>query len=155
MKKFKFQLNTPLKVKRTLEDVKKLELAEALSVKNHEENRLRCLEHAETSLREEMFASLSTTAKIKQLRVYAGNIYKIRTDADLQRLAVQNAKNAYESAIESYMASKKDRQILEKLKEKQYHHHIQEFNRYEQKQSDESAINSFSRREGNPTDAGE
>ena len=40
MKRFKFKLETPLKVKQTIEKIKKQQLYEAISLKRREEKRL-------------------------------------------------------------------------------------------------------------------
>ena len=153
MKKFKFRLSTPLKVKQMLEDIKKQELADAIAAKNREANRLQLLKTTELRIRNEMFNSLSKATEIQELKGYDSCLYKIRVQTNSQRIAVQTADEAYETVRISFIESKRDRQILEKVREKKYITHIQEMNRDEQKQSDESAIISFSRREGDSTDA--
>lgn len=147
MKKFRFKLATPLKVKQMMEDIKKLELAETIAVKHREEERLRCIESSKLRMQQQMLSHLAKSARVFEVKNYHGFLYKVNIDVEYQRKQVQRAREAYDATLRSYMITKTERQTLDKLREKQYSRYMEEVNKEEQKQSDESAMNSFVRQE--------
>lgn len=147
MRKFKFKLKTPLKVKKLKEKMSRQQLASAIARENQEKRILRLLHKEKSNLDANMQKSLRTSIKVDEL--YKINNYLLNLDNKIKlqgNLVSKAKKNCHDSRL-SFIKSKKERQILEKIKQKTFALYMQEANSEEQKISDEIAISNFCRRE--------
>lgn len=147
MRKFKFKLKTPLKVKRLREKMSRQQLASAIARENQEKRILRLLHKEKSNLDADMQKSLRNFIKVDEL--YKINNYLLNLDNKIKlqgNLVSKAKKNCHDSRL-SFIKSKKERQILEKIKQKTFTLYMQEASREEQKSSDEIAISNFCRRE--------
>lgn len=148
MKKFKFKLETPLKVKKINEDLCKQKLAEAILAKSKEENRLNNLLMTEVKIKAELKDKLSDSIKVEDLCLFNTYIDDLNSGIQFQKIAVDNAILAYDRSRLTFIETRKERQVFEKIKEKRFVAYLKEINSEEQKISDESAVTSLIFREG-------
>lgn len=141
MKKFKFKLETPLKIKKINEEIRKQKLAEAINIKNKEENRLKALIRIDSDIKSELKYSLQESLKAKDLSLLATYMSHIKSDIHAQEITFKNAMMAYEKTRLSFIDIKKERQIFEKIRENKLNSYFKEINLEEQKITDEAAAN--------------
>lgn len=147
MRKFKFKLKTPLKVKQMEEKVKKQKLAAAIARQNYEKKLLKTLLTQRLALDSDLQKNLEISIKVEELYVYINYMETIKRQIENQKKSLFKAKEDCNKTRSSFIESRKERQILEKIKQKSFKTYIEEINREEQKLSDEIAISNFCRRE--------
>jgi len=143
MKKFNFKLETPLKVKKITENLRKQKLAEAILVKSKEESRLNNLLLTDVKIKGELKNKLSASVEAQDLCLFNTYIDDLNSNIQFQKVAVDNAIVAYDRSRLSFIETRKERQVFEKIKEKRFGAYLKEMNSEEQKQSDESAVTRF------------
>lgn len=139
MKRFNFKLETPLKVKKINENLRKQKLAEAIQIKLKEENRLDDLLLTDVKTRSELKNKLSASVEAQDLCSFNTYIDDLNSGIQFQKVAVDNAITAYDRSRLTFIETRKERQVFEKIKEKKFGAYLKEMNSEEQKQSDESA----------------
>lgn len=148
MKKFKFRLHTPLKIKHIKEKMAKQKFAQALLARRCEAQKLEFLNEQDTALqdgRREVTKDFVSVSRLLDYHVYSNALRRIIKD---QKQEVKLAENNCTSLRCDYIKVRKEKQVLEKVKEKKYEKHIKTLNKEEQKQSDEAAENLFYRKDG-------
>ncbi len=120
MKKFKFKLETVLKVKTRVEDLRKLELREAEL--RREEARLelcRCQEEVEANIRiyREKFQQRINPEEANNYHLY---LTWLNRQVDLAMLKLQERDQEVAEQRQRLIEASKEKKILEKLKEKAY-----------------------------------
>jgi flagellar FliJ protein len=148
MKKFKFRLHTPLKIKYIKEKMAKQKFAQALLVRQCEAQKLAFLKEQDTALQDGLREVTKDFVSVSQLldhHVYSNALRRIIKD---QEEEVKLAENNCMSSRRDYIEARKEKQVLEKVKEKKYEKHIKSLDKEEQKQSDEAAVNLFNRKDG-------
>ncbi len=148
MKKFKFRLHTPLKIKSLREKMSKQRFAHALLVRQCEVQKLASLKEQDAALQDglrEVTKDFVSISRLVDYHVYSKTLRRIIRD---QEEEVRLAENKCISARNDYVEARKGKQVLEKVKEKKYIKHIKSLDREEQKQSDEAAVNLFNRKDG-------
>lgn len=146
MKKFKFKLSTPLKIKQMKEEIEKQKLAESITKKNHELSRLNELKQEKLDTRENLKEALNSSTKITDLNDFGAYMVNLKSLVQKQQTVVAQAEELYELTRQSYIESRKEKEILEKLEEKSFQAYFRELDRVEQKISDESASLAYNRR---------
>jgi flagellar FliJ protein len=139
MKKFNFKLETPLKVKKITEKIRKQKLAEAILLKLKEEDRLNNLLQTDSKIKGELESSLSDSVKVMDLTLFNTYIDDLNSSIQSQKNTVDNAVAAYNHSRVSFIEIKKERQVFEKIKEKRFRDYLKQVNSEEQKNSDETA----------------
>lgn len=139
MKKFSFKLETHLKVKKIIEEIRKQKLAEAILLKLKEEDRLNNLLQTDSKIKGELESSLSDSVKVMDLTLFNTYIDDLNSSIKSQKIVVDNAVAAYNHSRVSFIEIKKERQVFEKIKEKRFGAYLIEVNSEEQKNSDETA----------------
>lgn len=140
MKKFRFNLEAPLKVKKIHEDLCKQKLAEAIRRKLKAEEHLSYLISAEAKAKDDLKDKLLNSVKVEDLCLFDTYIYDLNSCIQIQKTALNNATLAYDQCRNDFMRKRKDRQVIEKIKEKRYMAYLKEINSDEQKISDELAL---------------
>lgn len=147
MKKFNFRLNTPLRIKQLREQIEKQKLAKAIVEMDREANYLKYLESTNKNLHETMQTKLLNSVKAKSLSFYETYSADIISLINRQKTTVKQVNKIYEKTRLSFLESRKERQVLENIKQKKYDDYYKKTNREEQKISDELSNVNFSRRE--------
>ncbi|HHW02866.1 MAG TPA: flagellar export protein FliJ [Thermoanaerobacterales bacterium] len=148
MKKFRFKLETPLRVKKITEEICKQKLAEAIIAKSREEERLNHLLQTNSKIISELQSLLSSSIRIKEVSLFNTYIDDLNSRIKSQKNSLDNAIEAYKYSWMSFIEKRKERQVFERIKEKRFKAYIKEMNSEEQKNSDESAATMYIFREG-------
>lgn len=149
MKKFKFKLYTPLKVKNIVEKVKKQELAEAITLKKQEEDNLRFYINKSLETRKSFETLLlSSNVRTSDLTVFNNYIDDMDNKIESQQKKVEQASEKCTEKRISFIKAKQEKEILEKLKSKQFKLYKQSINHEEQKTCDEIAVINYCRHKG-------
>ncbi|KYO64587.1 flagellar export protein FliJ [Thermovenabulum gondwanense] len=147
MKKFKFKLEKLLNAKMVIENLKKEELFKAK--KRLEEERY-VLDYLE-GIKGEILLQ-STSRQVDSIKAYElinlDNFYRKLSELTYkQRKKVEEAQRMYDCALNEFLNAKRERRILEILKEKRFKLFLEEYGKQAQKNLDEHAIIVFSRRD--------
>jgi flagellar FliJ protein len=131
MKRFKFNLEKIMQLRKFKEEECKIALGQAVSFLNKIENDIKetaLKRHAATSLR---FSNVDETA--------SWEIYILRLDQQADRLTEQaaQAQIVVEEKRALYLEAQKDLKVIEKLKEKQQKEHKREMFNYEMNEVDD------------------
>ena len=133
MKKFNFRLNTPLRIKQLREQIEKQKLAKAIVEMDREANYLKYLESTNKNLHETMQTKLLNSVKAKSLSFYETYSADIISLINRQKTTVKQVNKIYEKTSLSFLESRKERQVLENIKQKKYDDYYKKTNREEQK----------------------
>jgi len=147
MKKFHFQLSTPLRIKKLREKIEKQKLAEAVIEKDKAENRLVELELTKKSTKKRIEKKLFTSIETRVLLDYDVFADEMISLIDIQKNIINQAREAYEKRRLSFLDHRRERKIYEKIKENKYSDYNKRINREEQKISDELSNTNYSRLE--------
>lgn len=149
MKKFKFKLQTPLKIKQMVEEINKQELLKAIIKKNEEQMRLNNLYMLTREEREQLGHHLCDSVRIRDINNYDAYLYYLQNATKQQKKNLSEAEKLCEHKRYSFLEAKKNRQILEKIRDKKLEIYNLEAMRQEQKITDEMASIRFKRVEEN------
>ncbi len=147
MKKFRFKLATPLRIKRLREKIEKQKFAKAVLTKNRAKNRLVELEQTKNKVYDGIKQNLSISIKSEVLFEYGAYLADLRSAINTQENVIEQAVDAYKRGRESFIESRKERKIYEKIKEKELSNYNIETSKEEQRISDELASTNHSRLE--------
>ncbi|MDD4569160.1 MAG: flagellar FliJ family protein [Tepidanaerobacteraceae bacterium] len=147
MRKFYFKLTTPLRIKQLREKIEKYKLAETIITKDTEENYLDKLKLINTDIRGNIKKNIISSVKIKTLIDYDTYSLHLLSCINAQKVVVEQTHEVYEKTRLSFLKARKEKQILERLKEKEHDDYFKEINREDQKHSDELANINYSRLE--------
>jgi len=140
MKKFKFRLQTPLKIKQMVEDINKQELLKAIIKKNEEQKRLEDIYRIRDYNQKQLAKDIcQNSIKVGDIKYYETFLSYLLQSAKQQQKKVIEAESLYEHRRLSFIESKKNRQILEKLRDKKLEVYNLMVQREEQKMSDQIA----------------
>lgn len=146
MKKFKFRLQTVLELKSKILDEKLVELSKILSQIKAEEDILSELEEKQNSLNLEVLSLVSNSSNINVEQVVNLKNYlpKIEDKIKSQRQLINDMKNVLELKQDEVNAAYRDKEILEKLKDKQKKSYYQEFEKVQSNELDDITICRYS-----------
>ncbi|NLL72026.1 MAG: flagellar export protein FliJ [Clostridiales bacterium] len=141
MKKFRYSMESILKIKLKLEEQAKLAYANARNHLNAEEEKLKYLRDKKTSYEEEQRILSSNKLNIMKLKGISQSIDIMKLKIEEQKVVVEAAKQRLELARIRLNEAMVERKTQEKLKEKAWQEYMEEFEAEEQKEIDE--LNSF------------
>ena len=141
MKKFRYSMESILKIKLKLEEQAKLAYANARNHLNAEEEKLKYLRNKKTSYEEEQRILSSNKLNIMKLKGISQSIDIMKLKIEEQKVVVEAAKQRLELARIRLNEAMVERKTQEKLKEKAWQEYMEEFEAEEQKEIDE--LNSF------------
>lgn len=144
---YEFELQTLLDARQAQEEMKQTELAEALRHLESQNVILEDIKSNRLQMIREYCAFEGQPVSGLRLFLYSENIAKYREAEVAQREICRQAEAAAEEKRLALIEATKQKKILEKLKEKKYVAYLQELNRTENKELDESAILRYG---GNP-----
>ncbi|SHG14916.1 flagellar export protein FliJ [Fodinibius roseus] len=140
--KFKFSLESVLKVREHEEKLQKQKLAQKLSEKKKLHNQMADLEeklkgHLEKADREEF-------ENLHRLRRHTAHVHEVHQKMKKVNGSLKAVENAVDMERDKLAAVHKERHIMEKVKEDERENFIEKLSRQEQKVMDEIAGQSFS-----------
>lgn len=146
MKKFKFRLQTVLELKSKILDEKLIELSKILSQIKTEEEILNELEEKQKSLNEKVLSVISNSANIDVEQVINLKNYlpKLEDKIKSQHQLICDMKNVLDLKQDEVNVAYRDKEILEKLKEKQKKTYYQEFEKAQSNELDDITISRYS-----------
>ncbi|ADL07860.1 flagellar export protein FliJ [Thermosediminibacter oceani] len=148
MKRFKFNLNTPLRVKQKIEQIKKQQLMQAIITLEREKYELKILEESKAAVKVNLEQKMRESLKAAELPFFEACINTLDLKVKKQKYKVAGAHERYNKAVDDFISSKQEREILEKLKDKRFGAYLIESNREEQKILDDIASLAYFRRGG-------
>jgi len=151
MKKFRFRLETPLRIKQLKEKMEKQKFSQALYRKRTEESLLADMQLAKANARGEMENKLLNSVQIRELSPFCLFERKMLDLIENQEVVVKQVSEICEERRKDFLKSRIERQIYEKIREYQYKEYNIMVNKEEQKISDELASINYSRLERNST----
>ena len=147
MKKFKFRLQKVMEFKEEIERQRMLDLGRAKKRVSSEERKL------EQLWKEDSDCRIQIEEKEKEdiinpveMDLYYRYLRKLGSDMESQKERIQAAKNKMEEKRQILLTARKERKILEKLKEKKYFAYVTGIARKEQFYLDDLASTAFIRR---------
>lgn len=146
MRRFKFNLNTALRVKQRIEQIREQQLMEARKALEIEKRELMVLKEKESDMKQAMERKLERKLKAAELMLYEAVMNTLKDRIVNQEVRVEQAREKSREAMESFLAARRERQAIEKLKEKKYAGYLVELNREEQKILDDIASLAYIRR---------
>lgn len=146
MKKFKFRLQTVLELKSKILDEKLIELSKILSQIKTEEDILNQLVEKQNSLNLELLTFISNCSNINVEQVVNLRNYlpQIEDKIKSQKQLINDMKNVLEIKQDEVNAAYRDKEILEKLKDKQKKSYYQEFEKKQNNELDDITICRYS-----------
>jgi flagellar FliJ protein len=137
MVKFKFELQPLLNVKTQLEDIKKNELGKAMHELELQKAALRCMYEDKERYIEEMREKSIQKTTVKTLVEYNAYIVFLNKKIVSQKENVNRAQDNVDRIRGELIVVVRERQMLEKLKDKKYELFLEEQLKNEQKLNDE------------------
>lgn len=146
MKKFKFRLQTVLELKSKILDEKLIELSKILSQIKTEEDVLNDLNEKQNSLNAEVLSLVSNSSNINVEQVVNLKNYlpKLEDKIKSQRQLINDMKNVLELKQDEVNAAYRDKEILERLKDKQKNAYYKEFETTQNNELDDITICRYS-----------
>ena len=146
MKKFKFRLQTVLELKSKILDEKLIELSKILSQIQTEQDILNGLIEKQNSLNVDVYNLVSNSSNINVEEVINLKNYlpKLNDKIKSQQQLINDMKNVLELKQDEVNAAYKEKEILEKLKEKQQKAYYQEFEKAQNNELDDITISRYS-----------
>jgi len=141
MKKFRYRMESILKIKLKLEDQAKLAYASALANFNREEEKLNNLKHKKLSYENEQRLLYTGRFNIKKMKQLSEAINIMNRKIENQTAVVKAAEKRLEAARVRLNEAMIERKTQEKLKEKAWQEYMMEYDLEERKEIDEH--NSF------------
>jgi flagellar FliJ protein len=149
VKKFKFSLETPLKIKQMVEDIEKQKLLKAIAKKEQKEKQLAELLAITRDAKHQLAHRLSENAKMADINSYDIYLYNLYHRLKEQQRKLKDAVKTCEHRRHTFLESKKNRQVLEKIRDTKLVVYNLNIIREEQKISDEITSVRYNRLEEN------
>lgn len=145
MQRFRFSLETLLKVRRMDEEQAQLHLSHSLKLLNIAIQRLEVIVQLATITRDEWQQALGEKRLIDDFIRYSSYLHKLTIQQEKQHLEVQKAAQFKKECLLAYYETLKKRKIVERLKEKKRQQHYHELLTEEQKFLDELGTQRYHR----------
>jgi len=143
MKKFKYRLETLLKVKEHIEKEKQKEHASAVNRVNHQENQLKDIDNAKTTTFEKQRSRMKSPIVVAEMLVCSRYLNKLKRENMAGKELLKALKKKSEEKREKLIEASRDKKIYEKLKEKQQDKYNEMIKMLETKDNDEIAIRNY------------
>lgn len=146
MQRFKFSLESLLKVRRMHEEQAQLYLSRSIMLLKTEQLRLEEIIQFAANTRQEWQQALRESKRIDDFILYSSYLHKLTVQRDLQQLEVEKATQFHKECLFTYSEALKKRKIVERLKEKKRQQHYCESLAEEQKFLDELGTQGYHRK---------
>lgn len=146
MKKFRYKMQSLLDIAHKMENLAKVEFANAQNQVDAEERKLRDLRVKKASYEQRMRKALKETLDFKEVKLAKSGVEQTADAITAQLIQVQKAKRKLEEAREKLKETMAERKTHEKLKEQEMEAYMQEFNAEESKEIDQLVSYKFGRK---------
>lgn len=146
MKKFKFRLNTVLKVKQKKEDSLKTELVGLKKILELETSRLNKLKNDKLACQKELKQLRSKDIDINKLALYEYYLEALKQKIANQTSRVEGCKVAVGEKKAELLEASKEKKAVEKLHDKRYSEYLSDVQSAEQKIFDEISTVRYGRK---------
>lgn len=143
MKKFKYRLETLLKVKEHIEKEKQKEHAVAVNKVNQQEKQLQNIDNAKTTTFEKQRSRMKSSIVVAEMLVCSRYLNKLKRENMAGKELLKALKKKSEEKREKLIEASRDKKIYEKLKEKQRDKYNEMIKMLETKDNDEIAIRNY------------
>lgn len=143
MKKFKYRLETLLKVKEHIKKEKQKEHAAALNRVNHQKKQLQDIDNAKTTTFEKQRSQMKSSIVVAEMLVCSRYLNKLKRENMAGKELLKALKKKAEEKREKLIEASRDQKIYEKLKEKQREKYNEMIKMLETKDNDEIAIRNY------------
>ena len=144
MKKFNFRLETVLKLKEKALSDKLLELAKITKILQEEEEKLGSIKTRMEEINNNLIESFNgSDINIIEIQTSKGFLIKLGNEAKNQKELLKQINRAIQERQKEVQEALKEKNILEKLKEKQSKKHYDEFMYKEAVELDDIAISRY------------
>lgn len=147
MKKFAFSLQTVLDLKRRREEALLEELAKRVRAAGAAEEALKELRAERRRAQGQLRECLRGRVEVERVRTVKEYVSGLDGKIEQQRRVVQRRTEEVKSCRQQVVAAARERQTLDKLRERQWEAHQKEFRREEQAFLDELATQGYARQE--------
>ncbi len=141
MKEFNFSLERVLKVREITEEDLQQQLKQAQEEKEKQEERLTGLLEQHEQYKTEFLDNVDKPMKVCDIQHYSSYFPRLIRRIDEQRQRLQQAEKHLNKCYLEWQEARKERKIMENLKEKKREQHRREWLKTEQKFFDELAQN--------------
>ena len=141
MKQFQFPLERVLRVREIKEDELQQQLKDARDKKEYEEKRLSELMDIQKKYKEEFLENIDKPTKVFEVKHFCSYFPELEKEIDNQKERVEKADEHLNQCFFEWQEAKKERKIMENLKEKKRDQFSKEQLKVEQKFFDELAQN--------------
>ncbi len=145
MKKFKYRLESLLKIKEHIEKEKQKALAHAMGKVSEQQNSLDSIDKDRVGTLDGQRSTLSGRISLAEALVYSRYLLKLKRDSFQGGELLSVLENKAEDRRVELVGASRERQIYDKLKEKLKERHISDLKEAERKQVDEMATTHFIR----------
>ncbi len=146
MKKFHYDMQSLLDIAYKMENLAKVEFANAQHELDQEERKLRDLHIKRASYEQRMRVALQETLDFQEVKECKAGVEHTMECIRLQILQVELAKRKLEEARKKLQDSMVERKTHEKLREQKLEEYFQEFNAEESKEIDQLVSYQFGRK---------
>lgn len=145
MKKFKFKLETVLRLRQKVLEDRMLELARITGVLNDAREKLNSLSESQNKINDSLIQMYSKNEilDLKDVEIKKNYLFKLAQNMKQQEYLIIQIKQAVTEKQNEVREALKDKNIIEKLKEKQLERYKKEFDRKETAELDDMAINRY------------
>ncbi len=143
---FHFHLQQILNFRRQHEETKEFELAQTRRVLRQEEERLAFFRNRRDQCQQELLGRQKAGVSPGEISIYHAYAEHMKEKIQLQIEALETARKQVEEKKEEVLAARKDRKILDRLREKKHQVFLADSRRQERKQLDEVAVGRFQER---------
>lgn len=137
MRKFKFSLQRVLRVKEIREDQQKEKFQEAQQYKQKQQEQLDQMMNEKEKVCSDLKSKCAHPLKVHQLRTYYNYLDRLDDHITHQEQELKKAEDMLEKERQKWIEAQKEKKIMEKLKERKWQDHRQEWFKREQKRLDE------------------
>ncbi len=143
MKKFKYRLETLLKVKTQIEKEKQREHAEALRKMYEQKEHLNEIDRRRQDNLERQRHSLQGTISVVDMLLYTRYLLKLKKETMAGNELLRGLQRTAEGKRQALVKASREKKIYEKLKERQQKKYNENVEQSEKKELDEIATNSY------------
>ncbi|MBD3403646.1 flagellar export protein FliJ [candidate division GN15 bacterium] len=143
MKKFRYRLASLLKIKEHRERERQKEHAEALQQVYDQNRRLEQIDQNRLSTLNQQRGRLHGTLSLAHLQACSRFLVKLKRDTMVGRETLRGYQAEAEKRRQKLVQASQERQIYEKLKEKQQERFVKEIEHLEKIENDEIALQTF------------
>ncbi len=148
MKRFVFELESVLKQRTIIENIRKAEFGKRMAELNHAKARLAAVRDSIEANSEEFRSSLEREVDSSVLMAFSDYAAKLMDDEVVAMNEVAAAESELETARAVLTAATQEKKAMERLKEKRRKEHVVEMLRAEQLEIDEIAARGVHRKAG-------